>query len=129
LYLLWILLLPNCIALVQDDISLLGFVNMESSATSTSNLSTAQRVAFKRAQVLTEMNETIHTLSSIETVLDEINRTIQPIAVDRSSMNESKHLSDDYLMNVSKSSPKDTTTSVSQKMHLLMIELEKWEEI
>jgi hypothetical protein len=97
---------------------------MESSASSTSSLSIAQRIALKRAQVLTEMNETIHTLSCIEAVLDEINRSVRPVDVDNICRNGSKPSFDDTL-----SKKNETAISASQKMEQLMMELEKWEDL
>jgi hypothetical protein len=99
---------------------------MESSAASTSRLSIRQRISLKRTQVLAEMSEMMHTLSSIEAVLDEINRSIRPIDTDSRYINESTPSSADYP---SKSSSNDTALSASQNMQQLMIELEKWEEM
>lgn len=100
--------------------------NMESSIISTNRVSIPERITLKRAQVLTEMNETIRTLSCIESVLDEINRCIRPIDVDGSGRNESIPSSGGSL---TKSLSNDTAVSATQKMQQLMVELEKWEDI
>lgn len=102
---------------------------MDPSTLSASGVTTSQRVALKRAQVLAEMNETIHSLSRIESVLDEINRCIRPIDVESSCLNDSKSSSGDALMKVSNVASNDSTISASRTMEQLMIELEKWEDI
>jgi hypothetical protein len=75
----------------------------------------AERIAFKRLQVLAEMNEIIYTLTSIEEVLDEINQCIEPI---HNSNTEKNHKT---------SSPNKTETTISHKMNRLIDELQKWE--
>jgi uncharacterized protein YeeX (DUF496 family) len=83
---------------------------------STRTTTTQQRIVYKRAQVLAEMNETINTLTTIEEVLNEINHMIRPIA----------DLGDDRFGTNAK--PEEEATTVSQKMNKLIVELEKWEE-
>ena len=78
-----------------------------------------QRIAYKRLQILAEMNESIHTLTSIETVLDQINESITPIKdVPGFAVNASKRSTSVVV----------TTGTLSDKMDQLLIELQKWDD-
>lgn len=75
-----------------------------------------QRVAYKRLQVLAEMNESIYTLTRIEAVLDQINQSIVSMEDNTDSVVPNKR------------SVVVQTSTLSDKMNQLLIELQKWDD-
>lgn len=76
-----------------------------------------QRIAYKRIQVLAEMNESIHILTSIESLLDEINQCIVPT-------NDTDEL---YVDSIKTSTTQERPT-LSDRMNQLLMELQKWDD-
>ena len=76
-----------------------------------------QRIAYKRIQVLAEMNESIHILTSIESLLDEINQCIVPT-------NDTAELNVDSI----KTSATHERPTLSDRMNQLLMELQKWDD-
>ena len=90
-------------------------VNMPSESTPTRE----QRISYKQLQILAEMNESIHTLTRIEAVLDEINQSIAPI-------NDTHRIADDAsIISATVAAP---TGTLSDKMNQLLIELQNWDD-
>lgn len=80
-----------------------------------SNSQAAARITSKQARVLAELNETLNTLTSLIEVLDDIDSLSDPA----DDAGENPGSTDD-------SAPK---RSVTRKMHDLLAELQKWEEL
>ena len=76
-----------------------------------------QRISYKRLQVLAEMNESIHTLSLIEAVLDQINQSIVSMGDTADSVASNK-----------RSDGVSAPSTLSDKMNQLLIELHKWDD-
>ena len=87
---------------------------MQSTATTPTR---EQRIVYKRLQILAEMNESIHTLTKIEAVLDQICESII-----------SKKDSSSSVVNSNKRSGTGTELSLQDKMNQLLIELQKWDD-
>ena len=72
-----------------------------------------QRISYKRLQILAEMNESIHTLTRIEAVLDQIHHSIGSM---------------DDTADPAKQSDTTSSPTLSDKMKQLLIELQKWDD-
>lgn len=92
-------------------------MSSENTTTSTRTPTREQRIAYKRLQILAEMNESIHTLTKIEAVLDQITQCIVP-AGNTSGV----------ALHSSKRSDTNAVPNLSDKMNQLLIELQKWDD-